>query len=189
MSAYKEHYFASFTFRLFGCLLVTAFMSMMVSLIALFFTSSRWFMLVVQLCCCGMVYSLIYSSAWETGSKDCNRVAYDRLREDTLRGWKAAMLASTPWLLSSVGLILMKANVLSYGFLAVYRMVNAPYIALNQVLLSTNATVDELPWLGVLASAVLPLIAPAIAGFGYALGYRGTAVMHTLMYHGKRTSD
>ena len=136
-----------------------------------------------------MVYSLIYSSAWETGNKDCNRVAYDHLREDTMRGWKAAMLASAPWLLSSVGLILMKANVLPYGFLAIYRMMNAPYIELNQVLLSTNATVGELSWLGVLASAILPLIAPAIAGFGYALGYRGTAVMHTLMYHGERTGD
>lgn len=189
MAARREHYFASFTLRLFGGLLVTTFMSMMVSLIALFFTSSRWLMLVVQLCCCGMVYSLLYSSAWDTGSKDSNRVAYHHLREDPLRGWKAAMLASTPWLLSSVGLLLMKANVLPYGFLAFYRMLNASYIALNQVLLSTNATVGELPWLGVVASALLPFLVPAIAGFGYALGYRGTAVMHTLMYHEKKTGD
>ena len=189
MSARREHYFASLTLRLFGNYLVTALMSMMVGLIALFFTSSRWLMLAVQLCCCGMVYSLVYSTAWDTGTKDCNRVAYGHLRADALRGWKAAMLAAAPWLLASVGLLLMKAGVLPYGFLAVYRMLNAPYLSLNQVLLSTNATVGELSWWSVALSALLPLVAPAIAGFGYALGYREIAVMHSLMYHHKNADN
>lgn len=187
MAARREHYFASLAFRLFGNYLITALMCAILSLIALFFTDSRWLMLVVQLCCCGMVYSLVYATAWETGAKDNNRVAYNHLREDAMRGWKAAMLAASPWLLSSVGLVLMKAGVLPYGFLAFYRMMNAPYIEINQVLLSTNATVGEFSWWSVVVSALLPLIAPAIAGFGYALGYRGTAVMHSLMYSKKKS--
>ena len=187
MTARREHYFASLTLRLFGNYLVTMLMSMILSLIALFFTSSRWLMLAVQLCCCGMVYSLVYSTAWETGAKDTNRVTYGHLKDDALRGWKAALLAASPWLLASVGILLMKAGVLPYGFLAIYRMVQAPYISLNQVLLSTNATVGELSWWSVSASALLPFVAPAIAGFGYALGYRGISVMHSLMYHRKNT--
>ena len=114
-------------------------------------------------------------------------MAYNHLSEDALRGWKAAMLAACPWLLSSVGLVLMKAGALPYGFLAFYRMINAPYIEINQVLLSTNATVSEIPWWSVVVSALLPLIAPAVAGFGYALGYRGTSVTHSLMYSKKKS--
>ena len=187
MANQKEHYFASLTWKLFGNYLITALMCAMVSLIALFFTSSRWVALLVQLICCGTVYVMLYTTAWETGGKDGNRVRYGHLKEDPLRGFKAALLAGLPWLLSSVGLLLMKAGVLPYDFLAVYRMLNAPYIPINLILLSTNATVGELSWLCVAGSALLPLIAPAIAGFGYALGYREISVMHTLMYHKKKS--
>ena len=185
MSKPREHYFASFSFRLFGNFLATAIMCAILSLIALFFVNIPWVLLVVQLCCCGMVYTLVYSTAWEVGSKDNNRVSYGHLKEDLGRGLKAALLASSPWIASSLGLVLMKAGLLPYGFLAFYRMLNSPYMAINQIVLSTNATVGEFSWVNILLSAALPLIAPVVAGFGYALGYRGTAVMRVLMYRRK----
>ena len=144
--------------------------------------SNRFSLFLVQMCCFALLFILCYSAAWKRGNQDRNRVNTGRMKEQRLRGLQAGLLAVVPLLLLSLLLLIARGNDWHLGFVSFYRLVQAPFMALNQFLLPLSASMSELPWLGVAASAILPLLMPCFAGFGYALGYHDVSVLHRLMY-------
>lgn len=141
-------------------------------------------LLPVSLFSIGFYLFLVYSVAWENGSKDKIRVDAGRLANRKGRGFAVMLLAQAPYLFLTA-LMLVGAVAAELGAVAVgSRIFGFPYILVNfltSVYLGTmRALFGSFGANYLLSSAVhIALAVPAvlIAGLGYFLGSSGVRIL------------
>ncbi len=141
-------------------------------------------LLPVSLFSIGFYLFLVYSVAWENGSKDKIRVDAGRLPDRKGRGFAVMLLAQGPYLILT-SLMLIGAIAAKLGAVAVGSGIfTFPYIVVNflsSVYLGTMKALFGSFGDRYLLSALvhIALTVPAIitAGFGYFLGASGTSIL------------
>lgn len=118
----------------------------------------------------GIILVLPYMSAYKMGNDDINRVKNEIIKQDRFRGFKSGFIAYTPFILVGVLLIFAKLGVLSEQFLAYYRLLQAPFLPLNQAILPTVFTLKEIPMSDILISVSVVVLPPLSVGLGYLFG-------------------
>ena len=145
---------------------------------------NRGLLLPVSIFSIGFYLFLVYSVAWENGSKDKIRVDAGRLPDRKGKGFLVMLLAQTPYLfltalmLTGAILDLLGATAVGSGFFTF------PYLLVNfltSIYLGTMQTVFGSFGDNYMLSTVvhIALIIPAIvtAGFGYFLGASGARIL------------
>ena len=129
--------------------------------------------------------SMQYSSFWAMGDTDNNKVAYNHMTEDKLKGLKAGLLASIPYLLLYIALLLGKLGVIPNIIMYIYRFANASFMPILLKLLPNFPVVGLSPFrfLGVFA---LLLVLPLVCEFGYILGYKRISITEKIIYKNPR---
>lgn len=124
-----------------------------------------------------------YSSMWELGDKDNTAVRYRGKTPEILRGLKIGLLATCPFAVLYVLLVLAKFGVLPDAFLAVYRLSHVPFMPYINLVLGRGAMAAVEISFGQLI-ALLPtlLVVPVSAWLGYFLGYKQISVKEHLTY-------
>ena len=138
--------------------------------------------LLTQFCALMIVVVLMFSSAWEIGSKDANMIHIDKLKEDKWLGLKAGLVACIPDILASIVLVAIKFGFWGDAYTVLYGFYNSTFITFHQSLLPTTLTSLEHNMLGYFLSAATSLIAPICAAFGYRLGLYQISLSDTLLY-------
>ncbi|MBP5617990.1 MAG: hypothetical protein J6X61_02440 [Clostridia bacterium] len=117
-----------------------------------------------------LVTVLPYRTFYQAGFRDYNKLQYEQIRRDPLKGLKAALIGYCPFILASVAVVLARVGVLPEGYLPFYRLINAPFLPLMQSLIPTGLTFAEVPVAQVVLAALTCLVLPLAAGLGYRLG-------------------
>ncbi len=141
-------------------------------------------LLPVSLFSVGFYLFLVYSVAWENGSKDKIRVDAGRLPDRKGKGFSVMLLAQLPYLLLTT-LMLIGSILAELGFNAVGSGIFAfPYIIVNfltSIYLGTMRALFGSFGTNYLLSSVVHilLVIPAVvtAGFGYFLGASGAKIL------------
>ncbi|MEE1187184.1 MAG: hypothetical protein UHN02_07410 [Acutalibacteraceae bacterium] len=127
----------------------------------------------------GIIIMLPYMLAYKLGNDDINRVKNEVIKEDRFRGFKSGFIAYIPALLIGVVMILAKLGVVPEIFLAYYRILEAPFLPLNQALMPTVFTLNEIPMSDVLISVSVLVLPPLSVGAGYLFGYEDISFADT----------
>ena len=134
--------------------------------------------------CCGAVLLIVilFSTAWDIGSRDRNMIGIGQIKEDKWLGLKAGLLAATPDIVMSVCLVLTKAGVVNEHFPVLFNLYNGSFLPFQQALISPTMTVAENPWIGYIIVALTAFVAPFCTAFGYRLGLMQIPLSDTLLY-------
>lgn len=144
------------------------------SVFVLFAFYNRIGAVITQLCCMGMYYALMIQAAYQSGCKDHNKVLFGKAVHRPAKGFLSGLIMSVPSMaVSAVFVIFRLTGVYQSAFLLAYRLINAPYYALNLMLLPTALSMNEISVINVVLSACLCLIAPVLIGLAYWTGSRG----------------
>lgn len=126
--------------------------------------------------------AIIFSTAFDFGEKDRNRVLTGAAEKDLFRGFKAGFLAAAIDFLTVILLVLAKAEVLPRVYIAVYGILNAPFYPFVLTLMPQTLTGAEQSVLSTAACGLTVFIMPLIAGFGYRLGYYDYSITDKILY-------
>lgn len=170
--------------RFFGYHIMCLFVSLSV---AAFMTGVAG-LIVSQFCCLVIIYVMPYLSMYKLGFEDCNRINTGRMQKDKLFGLKVAYMGYSPFILLSVACVLAKFGAIPSGYVAFYRLFNAPFMSLMQSVLPTSLTVAEYPVRHVLAVAALSLSVPLSPALGYAMGLERISFTEEYVHKHKRQS-
>lgn len=113
---------------------------------------------------------LPYRTFYQAGFRDYNKLQYDQIRREPCKGFLAALIGYSPFLLAAVAAVLARLGAVPEGYLPYYRLVNAPFMPLMLSLVPTGLTFAEVPVAQVVLAAATSLILPLAAGLGYRLG-------------------
>lgn len=122
-----------------------------------------------------------YHILWGFGNRDDTNVRYKGQRPDPLRGYKIGMLASIPYAVLWVLLLLTKYGVMPTSFTEVFRWATIPFMPFVNWLTMNGNIVQTSVWQIV---ALLPVVAfvPAVCGISYQLGHRQFSIREHLVF-------
>lgn len=170
------------TGSLFGKMVIARVFGFILSFTILMAVSGSVGSLITQLCSLMIVVVLMFSGAWELGSKDANMISIHKLKLDKLLGFKAGLIACIPDFIAAFCLILVKFGGIRDSYTVLYGLYNASFLPFHQALLPQTMTVLEHSTIGYFLSASTAFIAPICAGFGYRLGLYQISLSDTLLY-------
>ncbi len=175
-------HFWKVTGSLFGKMVIARVFGFILSFTILLAVSGVVGSLITQLCSLMIVVVLMFSSAWEMGSKDANMIGIDKLKSDKWLGLKAGIVACLPDIIASVLLVLVKFGTINDAYTVLYGLYNSSFLPFHQSLLPQTMTVLEHNTIGYFLSASTAVIAPICAAFGYRLGLLQISLSDTLLY-------
>ncbi len=129
-----------------------------------------------------LVVVLLFTTAWEQGSKDANLIAIGQMDKKPWFGVTTALVASSVEFVAAILLLLTKAGVVGEAYTRFYGIFNSNYVAFHQALLPNTLTVAEHDWGNYFLVASTVLIAPLCAFFGYQMGRLQVSIADTLLY-------
>lgn len=145
-------------------------MSLMVSISILAFIPNIIGGIVTQFVGLGIIIVLPYLTVWKWGDSDCNKIAHNRIKRDSLLGFKVGLIAYSPYMLLGVLLILARIGLLPDSIMSWYRLICSPFLALNQSLMPTTLMLAEQSFGCVIISALILLTVPVSIGIAYYMG-------------------
>lgn len=157
---------------IFARLVLVNVLSLMFSVSILTLFNSIFFRMICQLMNISILFFLPFGYCRSAGEKDRKLIKYGEIKEDVLKGLKAGVIATIPFLTVPVLLILEKLNVLQSQFLYIHRIVSAVFFPLNITLLPSTLTLTELGWPPVVLSCATVLVYPLVPAFAYIMGLR-----------------
>ncbi|MBQ6570681.1 MAG: hypothetical protein IJL87_10590 [Clostridia bacterium] len=129
---------------------------------------------------------LVYGYMWKVGSRDINKVNFNRMKKDNLRGLKIALIAMIPNVISYLILIIGKIAGWSNGVAVVYRALGICYVPVIFRYILTTPLLSEISLTRVILSGVTLLFVPAVAEGAYLLGLNGYSLSERLVYKTKQ---
>lgn len=128
-----------------------------------------------------------YNLLWELGGKDDTGVRYKGKTSDPLRGLRIGALATVPAALLYIGAWAVKLTGKGAAYLAIYRIMQIPYLPYINGVLGNVTEPAKLPVGGLLACALTLVFVPIVCAISYRLGFRKFSIREHLTY--KNTSD
>ncbi len=123
-----------------------------------------------------------YNMMWEKGDHDENFVHIGRIKQDTLFGLKAGLVATIPSAILYLLLILGKFGVFPPEILKWHRLINTAFIPyIDAVEMGAN-TAPELSFGSLLAVGATLLFVPLVCCVGYYLGFRHISIRERMVY-------
>ena len=129
-----------------------------------------------------LIVVLMFTTAWEQGSKNTNRIAIGQMKKIRFLGLYGALASSVFEFAAAVALLLAKAGIVGEAYTRFFGIYNSCYVPFHQAVLPNTLTVLEHGWYGYILSASTVLIAPVCAIFGYWLGSMQISISDTLLY-------
>lgn len=144
--------------------------------------------ILIQLLQLVLLVAIVYGRLWSMGDRDQNRVHYDKMTAEPGRGLRIGVLATIPWAVAYVLLLLSKLGLMPAGYVAVYRVLNTLFLPLINAVTFTVMDTRLVSWWALLVLLLTLAVVPVICHVAYRLGYRGVQLSEKLIYQSKRQS-
>ncbi len=145
-------------------------MSMLVSMSIRAFITDIVGAVIAQFVCLGIIIVLPYLTVWKWGDSDCNKIDNDRMTRDNGLGFKVGFIAYAPYLLMGILLIIARIGLLPDTILSWYRLLETPFMPLNQSLMPTTMMLSEQSYSNIIISILIMLSVPISIGIAYYMG-------------------
>lgn len=151
--------------------------------------------LVVQTICALLFCAMVYSPAWYSGDHDANAVAFGRIQYDPLKGLKAGLVGTAPFLVFWLIPLLSKLAVIKpfqAGEVAIdigmviYRVLNLHILNFVNLLLPPGSPATSYSFGALFVLLLFGLLIPAASSLGYFLGYRHISIGERLIFKNKK---
>ena len=141
--------------------------------------------IVTQLLMLVVVGAFPYTMMWTLGDKDTVGVRYRGHKEKMFRGLLIGALGSIPSALLYVFLLLSKFGLLSGSYLALYRLLNMPYLPyLGMIVPASVQSAVDLTIAQLLGIFPIVLVVPLVCCVAYILGYKQISIQEHATYVG-----
>ena len=125
-----------------------------------------------------------YHIMWEFGNRDDTNVKYKGQRADPYRGLRVGSLATVPYLLLWVCLLVARLGVLPEGYAQVYRLATIPFMPYVQWVMPSalpNTTIGQIMLL-------LPILLyiPVVCAVSYRMGHNQFSIREHLVFAKKK---
>lgn len=183
----EKYSIASKAAKMFIWSLAYRFMCLVVSVAIISVINNKFGIILSQLFCLGIFLILPYNKMYNLGSQDHNKINYGYAKRDVFMGVKIGCLVAIPYSICGILLILARFGVVGFSILQTYRLINAPYFSLDQILMPTTLTISEQSLFAVAASVLTVFTEPVVYGMGYRMGLaRISFTSETGLYRGNR---
>lgn len=156
-------------------------------------SSKAIFLISTQALCLIMVTAFSSSSVYKQGFKDRNLARIGHIKEDMLKGFKIGLVGNIPFLLLFVLLLVLRVIIgvspneevvggLSQIRVVWYAFLNSQYYPLITLISAGVQEISQLNIIQLILFFLLQLIAPAISGVSYILGYKEINLAEKLVY-------
>ena len=114
-----------------------------------------------------LLVAMVYSKLWERGDKDNNRVNFNRMPEDKLRGLKVGLMAAIPSFAFYLLLVVSKLGLITDKYFALYRFLNISFMPIiNRLAGAGVSSSRDVSWVSflviLLTLSVVPLAAHSL---------------------------
>lgn len=130
-----------------------------------------------------------YHILWSFGNRDDTNTRYRGQRPDPWRGVKIGFLATTPFILVWLLLVISKCGVLSEVMVQAYRITAFPFYPYVNWLLGTATASVEIAWWRILLLCPIYLFVPAISGISYRLGGKQFSFAEFITFKKNKVED
>lgn len=130
-----------------------------------------------QILVCLAYFPSFYGVLWKAGS----RSDVVDSRDDKWKGLKVGLLASVPYFLSTLALVIIKVLQADISILW-YRILNVQYLSIFNTLFPSTNNLSEIGWMSILICFALQLILPLVTQISYTLGRHHFSVSEHIMY-------
>lgn len=124
--------------------------------------------------------AMIYIVNWNVGNADADKHELGDAPLDKLRGLKAGLLASIPFVVSYLVLVFAKIFSAPAWAVSLFKILNYNCFAFNNMIITNGLGSISILELICLAIVLLPL--PIFAAFGYSMGVRHTILKEKIVY-------
>ncbi len=138
--------------------------------------------IISQIFCLGIIISFIYVYIWKIGNNDLNLVKFDRIKFDKLKGLKIGLLATIPFAIVYLMLVLGAIGMLPGKVIIFYRAVYGFVFPLTSKIIGSSFLAEELSVLKLLLLALMVFIIPLICHFSYLIGYKDISIKNKIVY-------
>ncbi len=143
----------------------------------IFVTVTQTFTLIVLI-------GFVYPTLWGLGSKDSNRVKFNRKKADNLRGLKIGLAAKIPAVLILLAFLIFGGNLQT----KLYGLVNSTYFPIVDII-GADILIKDLSVLRILGLFAIHLIVPAVATVAYLLGFKDISLTEKVIYKSKKKGN
>ena len=168
--------------RVAGRFLLSAVMCMILSMSVLTLIDGFWGRFLCQILNLAIVISLSYVPLWNEGNNDVNKINYERMKRDPLRGLKYGLVAAVPGVIVYILLFLSAMGAMSEAFFMIYRFLNPVFLPLNMTLMPATLTMSEIGMMPVFFACFEMLLPVIVCGFAYPLGLHRYSLSERFIY-------
>ena len=167
----ERNTFKKFCLKLFVRIVCLDICCFVLSGVAISINSGKIIRMLLQLICFVAVIGFIYPVAYKFGDAESPLVQGGHRNKNHFKGLIGGLIASSPFILSGLYLLISKIFELNNNFVSYYKMLNSQYFSYLYSIMPVDHTLAELSF-GAIVCALIPLIfIPLVAMFGYILGY------------------
>jgi hypothetical protein len=130
-----------------------------------------------------LLVAMVYSKLWERGDKDNNRVNFNRMPEDKLRGLKVGLMAAIPSFAFYLLLVVSKLGLITDKYFALYRFLNISFMPIiNRLAGAGVSSSRDVSWVSFLVILLTLSVVPLAAHLAYILGYKQISISEKIIY-------
>lgn len=130
--------------------------------------------------------TLIYSSVWKEGNKDLNLMRFNRISEDKYKGLKIGFVASAPYLLMLLVLLIGKNSFAKTMPIILYKWLNSSFYSIIDIICGKTIAFGNLEIWRFILLFLVQLILPAFCAFAYYIGYKDILISEKLIYKNEK---
>ena len=178
----KSKSFFGFTLSLFFRLFMTDLGCFVLTLFAGAISQNRYVRVGAQIICFVALISIIYSFCYKIGESDAPLAKTGHRNYNPYKGLTAGLIADAPFLLSGIAIIVGKAFGIFENFVGYYKLINAFFAPINNILLTSDLSLVEYSWADTIISVSMLLLVPIISMLSYYLGLEQFSFTEKLFY-------
>lgn len=148
-------------------------------------SGSRLIRTLIQIACIIAMVSFVYPVCHKVGDIDAPLVNVGHKKHNPLKGLYAGLIASSPFILSALVLLITKISGAFPAFVNYYKMINSLFFAFLYSIMPVDYTLTELYFGNILAGLSVQVVIPVICMFSYMLGLNHFSFSEKLLYKKK----
>lgn len=148
-------------------------------------SGSRIIRTLLQIACIIVMISFVYPVCHKIGDLDAPLISTGHRKHNPLKGLYAGLVATSPFILSAVVLLLSKISGILPTFVNYYKMINSIFFPFLYSIMPVDYTIAELSVSSIIASMLVQIVIPIICMFSYILGLERFSFSEKLLYKKK----
>ncbi len=145
--------------------------------------------ILLQICCIVVTISFVYPVCHKQGDADAPFIATGHRKNSKFKGLIGGIIACSPYLISSIILIISRFFGVFGSFMNYYKMVNSFFFPYLYSLMPTDYSISELSSTSFILCLLVQLFIPIVCMFAYILGKRRFLFREILFYKKKEIAD